>query len=70
DVALQEFQEASTAARGNGDNLALDQLLNLAFLLEQEGAPLSASTRQDLRAVVLQALNAEPEPSQDPGAAT
>ncbi|MFM7453850.1 MAG: hypothetical protein ACKO1V_07780, partial [Cyanobium sp.] len=70
DVALQEFQEASTAARGNGDNLALDQLLNLAFLLEQEGAPLSATTRQDLRAVVLQALNAEPEPSQDPGAAT
>jgi MoxR-like ATPase len=70
DVALQEFQEASTAARGNGDSLALDQLLNLAFLLEQEGEQLSNTTRQDLRAVVLQALNAEPEPSQDPGAAT
>ena len=70
DVALQEFQEASTAARGNGDNLALDQLLNLAFLLEQEGAQLSEATRQDLRAVVLQALNAEPEMPQDPGAAT
>ncbi len=69
DVALQEFQEASKAAQGIGDILALDQLLNLAFLLEQEVAPLSEATRLDLRTVVLQALNAEPELPQDSGAA-
>lgn len=68
DVALREFQDVSQAARGVGDSLALDQLLNLAFLLEQEGASPSEATRENLRAVVLQALNAEPEQPQDPGA--
>lgn len=68
DLALQDFQEASTAAQGVGDSLALDQLLNLAFLLEQEAPAVSDATRQDLRQVLLQALNAEPEQPQDAGA--
>jgi hypothetical protein len=68
DVALRDFQAASQAAQGVGDSLALDQLLNLAFLLEQESPPVSEATRQDLRQVLLQALNAEPEQPPDPGA--
>jgi MoxR-like ATPase len=68
EVALREFQAASQAAQGVGDSLALDQLLNLAFLLEQESPPVSEATRQDLRQVLLQALNAEPEQPPDPGA--
>lgn len=68
DLALQDFQEASKAARGVGDSLALDQLLNLAFLLEQETQAVTDATRQDLRQVLLQALNAEPEQPQEPGA--
>ena len=68
EVALREFQAASQTAQGVGDSLALDQLLNLAFLLEQESPPVSEATRQDLRQVLLQALNAEPEQPPDPGA--
>jgi MoxR-like ATPase len=65
--ALEDFQEASRAAQEVGDSLALDQLLNLAFLLEQETPAVSDATRKDLREVLLQALNAEPEQTPEPG---
>jgi MoxR-like ATPase len=67
DLALKDFQEASKAAQEGGDSLALDQLLNLAFLLEQERPSVPDETRQGLRQVLLQALNAEPEQTPDPG---
>jgi MoxR-like ATPase len=67
DLALEDFQTASRAAQEVGDSLALDQLLNLAFLLEQETPAVSDATRQDLREVLLQALNAEPEQTPEPG---
>jgi hypothetical protein len=65
EVALSRFQAASGKARDQDDNLALDQLLNLAHLLEQDGPPAEA-TLGLLEAVLLQALNSEPTPAPDP----
>jgi hypothetical protein len=67
DLALQDFQKAIQAAQVVGDHLALDQLLNLAYLLEQETPPVTEATRRDLRQVLLQALEADPEQQPPPG---
>jgi len=67
EFALQDFQQAIKAAGEVGDSLALDQLLNLAYLLEQETPPISEATRRDLRQVLLQALEADPEQQPPPG---
>lgn len=67
DAALARFQTASGKARQQDDNLALDQLLNLAHLLEQDGPPAEA-TLDLLEAVLLQALNSEPSSTPESGA--
>lgn len=62
DTALEVFTAASNEARAQGDDLALDQLLNLAYLLERDQVEVTEEVLQDLRTVLLQALNSEPLP--------
>jgi MoxR-like ATPase len=67
EIALADFAAANDDAKNQGDSLALDQLLNLAYLLEKEPGDVSAETRTELRSVLLQALNREPDPPQESG---
>jgi MoxR-like ATPase len=61
DEALFAFQEKSEEAQCQyDDNLALDQLLNFAHILEQDDKPPG-----DLALVLLQALNSEPPRQRD-----
>jgi len=52
--ALDQFQKAAAANRGQ---LATDQLLNLAYLMDDQ---LDEKAREQLRAVLLQGLDSEP----------
>lgn len=71
ETALNSFEEAARKARGREDNLAMDQLLNFAFLLEtsakgEGNVGLSFdSIITGLENVLLQPLNADLEGSTD-----
>jgi hypothetical protein len=54
ELALKAFQKAAADNRGE---LATDQLLNLAYLMDHQ---LDEAVRQRLNAVLLQGLNSEP----------
>ncbi len=67
ETALNSFEEAARKARGREDNLAMDQLLNFAFLLETSAKSKGNVGRSvdgiitGLENVLLQPLNADQE---------
>ena len=67
ETALNSFEEAARKARGREDNLAMDQLLNFAFLLETSAKSKGNVGRSvdgiitGLKNVLLQPLNADQE---------
>jgi MoxR-like ATPase len=70
-TALTSFTRAAEKARGRNDNLAMDQLLNFAFLLETS-AKVEGNVRsnvnsiiESLEKVLLQSLNTDTEVSTD-----
>ena len=71
ETALNSFEEAARKARGREDNLAMDQLLNFAFLLETSAKSKGNVGRSvdgiitGLENVLLQPLNADLEGSTD-----
>jgi MoxR-like ATPase len=71
ETALNSFEEAARKARGREDNLAMDQLLNFAFLLESSAKGEGNVGRSvdgiitGLENVLLQPLNTDQEGSAD-----
>ena len=71
ETALKSFEEAARKARGREDNLAMDQLLNFAFLLESSAKGEGNVGRSvdgiitGLENVLLQPLNTDQEGSAD-----
>jgi MoxR-like ATPase len=71
ETALKSFEEAAKEARGREDNLAMDQLLNFAFLLETSAKGDGNVGRSfdsiitGLENVLLQPLNTDQEASAD-----
>lgn len=71
ETALNSFEQAARKARGRDDNLAMDQLLNFAFLLETSAKGEGNVGRSfnsiitGLENVLLQPLNADLEGGTD-----
>jgi MoxR-like ATPase len=66
-AALDGFEQDNRAAKEQDDGLALDQLLNLAHMLDLNAAQPAPALVEELRRVLLQPLRSEPPSAPEPG---